>query len=460
MAKVTVEGTEIPGLLVVRVDVRTDERGWFKENWNRQAATAAGMPDLGPVQHNISFNSFVGVTRGVHAEPWDKLVGVATGRVFGAWVDLRDGPTFGRVVHRELDPATCVLVPRGVGNAFQVLADATAYTYLVNDHWRPDLTYAAVDVADPALDIPWPIPLDRAVLSEKDKQAPALADVTPFPAARPLVIGADGQLGRALLRAFPDALGVDRPQLDITDPAAVAAWPWRDHDVVLNAAAYTAVDRAETPDGRRDAWRINAEAPALLARETAARGVALVHYSTDYVFDGTVEEHVEDEPLSPLGVYGQSKAAGEIAVTANPQHYVLRTSWLVGDGPNFVRTMQRLAAEGVCPEVVDDQRGRLTFADELARATRHLVETKATFGTYHVTNGGPVTSWADIAKAVYEMSGRYGEDVRPVTTAHFLAGRDLAPRPAASALDLSSLRATGFEPEDAKAALERYLADQ
>ena len=166
------------------------------------------------------------------------------------------------------------------------------------------------------------------------------------------------------------------------------------------------MDLAETAEGRRDAWALNADAPAELARLAARHGFTLVHYSTDYVFDGSVAEHDEDEPLSPLGVYGQSKAAGELAVGAAPRHYLLRTSWVVGDGPNFVRTMARLADEGATPSVVSDQVGRLTFTDELARATRHLLEHDAPYGTYHVTNGGPAMSWADVAREVFAVRGR------------------------------------------------------
>ncbi len=105
---------------------------------------AAGMPDFGPVQNNVSFNSSAGTTRGIHAEPWDKYISVATGRIFCAWVDLRDGPTFGTVVTAEVDPSRAVFVPQGVGNGFQTLEPNTAYTYLVNDHYSPDGVYTSL----------------------------------------------------------------------------------------------------------------------------------------------------------------------------------------------------------------------------------------------------------------------------------------------------------------------------
>jgi dTDP-4-dehydrorhamnose reductase len=150
-------------------------------------------------------------------------------------------------------------------------------------------------------------------------------------------------------------------------------------------------------------------------------------------------------------------AAGDLAVATAPRHYVVRTSWVVGDGNNFVRTMQSLAQRGVSPSVVDDQIGRLTFTSELSRATAHLVSNEAPFGTYNVTNSGPAMSWADLARAVFERSGRSPDDVTGVSTADYSAGKGLAPRPAMSSLSLQKLRSSGFEPEDALIELGRYL---
>jgi dTDP-4-dehydrorhamnose 3,5-epimerase/reductase len=428
--------------------------------------TALGLPDFGPVQHNISFNAHRGATRGVHTEPWDKFVSVVTGKIFGAWVDMREGDTFGTVVTVEADPSVAIFVPRGVGNSYQALEAGTAYSYLVNDHWRAGTAYPALNLADPTVAIPWPIPLDEAEISDKDKATPFLEDVVAMAPKKTLIVGANGQLGRALQRDFPGADLVDLVEgegvtvLDVTDPAQVAAWPWGDYRLVLNAAAYTAVDAAEQPDGRRTAWAATAGAPATLATQAREHGFTLVHYSTEYVFDGTREPHTEDEPLSPLGVYAQSKAAGDIAVATAPRHYVLRTSWVVGEGKNFVRTMQQLAANGVSPSVVGDQVGRLTFTSELSRATRHLVDAGAAYGTYNTTNGGAPTSWHEVAQRVFELAGRDRGDVSSVTTEEYFAGKpDQAPRPLRSVMDLGKLEATGFVPEDAATALERYVAN-
>lgn len=455
--ELAVEKTSIPGLLVVRMPVHADARGWFKENWQREKMTALGLPDFGPVQNNVSFNGSRGATRGIHAEPWDKFVSVASGRVFGAWVDLREGDSFGATFTIEVTPEIGVFVPRGVGNSYQALDDDTAYTYLVNDHWRPGITYPALALDDPAAAIDWPIPLTQAEVSEKDRTNPTLDAVAPVAPRRPLIIGSKGQLGLALQQLLPQAVGVDRDELDITDPAAVAAWPWADHDLVINAAAWTAVDAAETPEGRAGCWAVNAHAPALLAAAARQHHLTLVHYSTDYVFDGTREVHDESESFSPLGVYGQSKAAGDLAVSTHAAHYVLRTAWVIGEGNNFVRTMAGLADRGVKPAVVADQIGRLTFADELARATVHLLDVGADHGTYHVSNGGEPTSWAEVAERVYEARGRQASDVTRVTTEEYAAGKEMAPRPLNSVFDLSRIRATGFEPRDQWEALADYL---
>lgn len=473
MSLPALETTPIPGLVVVRLDRRDDDRGFFKENWQREKMLAIGLPDFGPVQNNVSFNADRGVTRGIHTEPWDKFVSLATGRIFGAWVDMREGESFGATFTLEMDTSVAVFVPRGVGNSYQTLEDATSYTYLVNEHWRPGIAYPALALDDPSAAIAWPIPLAEAIISEKDQNNPALDPATAIAPKKTLVVGALGQLGRALHGAYPGADRVDLFEgegvtaLDLTDAEAVAAWPWHEYAVVLNAAAYTAVDAAETTEGRIAAWGANAIGPATLARLAREHHFTLVHVSSEYVFDGTAPldpGHTEDEPLSPLGVYAQSKAAGDIAVGLAPRHYLLRTSWVIGDGKNFVRTMQSLADKGVSPSVVEDQVGRLTFTDELVRAIRHLLDSQAPYGTYNLSNGGPAMSWREIAQAVFERCGRSADDVSGTTTAAYAEGvlaqgNPFAPRPLNSAMSLEKIRSTGFEPEDAVVALDRYLTD-
>lgn len=272
---------------------------------------------------------------------------------------------------------------------------------------------------------------------------------------RVCVLGAGGLLGRALTAALPDAVALGRAELDVGDAAAVAAHDFSGVDVVVNAAAHTAVDRAETEPAA--AWRANALGPAHLAAAAAAHGFVLVQVSTEYVFDGTADGPVPvDAPLAPLGVYGASKAAGELAVRAAPRAVVVRTSWLVGDGPGFVATMARLAADGVSPEVVDDQVGRPTFAADLAAALPALAGRGP--GTYHVTGGGEPVSWCGLAREVFARCGRDPGDVRAVSTAEYGATRPhLARRPANSVLDLAGLAGTGVATPDWRAGLDAHL---
>lgn len=476
--------TGIAGLKVVELAVHGDERGWFKENWQRAKMTALGVPDLRVVQNNISYNDSRGVTRGVHAEPWDKFVSVARGSVFGAWVDLREGSaTYGGTFTCTLDPSRAIYVPRGVGNSFQALEDGTAYTYLVDAHWSAELksTYTFVNLADPALGIDWPIPLSEATVSEADLAHPMLKDVVPMAPRRTLVTGCNGQLGRAV-RALAEERGLsawfdfcDVDSFDMSDPGAYSEYDWPLYGTVINCGAYTAVDGAETPEGRAAAWRANAMGPALLARTCSEHGITLVHVSSDYVFDGTAEVHDEDEPFSPLSVYGQTKAAGDIAVAGCLRHYIVRSSWVVGDGRNFVGTMKGLSDRVADPAdpldrvtVVDDQLGRLTFTRDMAEGIFHLLGYRegdaepsepAPHGTYDLTGSGPVESWAQIAARVFDLANGNGAAVAPVSTAEYYAsaGGPVAPRPEHSALDLSKIHAAGYAPRDWTESLSEYL---
>jgi len=450
--------TNIPGVVVFDLPVHGDNRGWFKENWQRQKMTALGLPDFGPVQNNISFNEKRGTTRGIHGEPWDKYVSVASGKIFGAWVDLREGESFGQVFTLEMDPSKAIYIPRGVANAFQTLEDNTVYTYLVNDHWSPDGKYSFLNLADETSAINWPIPLDEAELSEKDKNHPRLADVTPIPNKKTLVVGGLGQLGNALQAILPNAEFVDKDDFDMTDPEIYKTKNWRDYDTIINVAAYTAVDQAETPDGRRLAWEINAKSIAYLVKTANENNITFVHISSEYVFDGINEVHDENEQLSPLGVYAQTKAAGDIAASQAKKHYLVRTSWVIGEGNNFVRTMKGLAEKDVKPSVVDDQIGRLTFTKDLAEGIVYLLKTKPEFGTYNLSNTGDSVSWADIAKIVYEKSGKSADDVTPVSTEQYYEGKTgISPRPLQSTLKLDKIESVGFHPRDWREALDEYL---
>jgi dTDP-4-dehydrorhamnose reductase len=277
------------------------------------------------------------------------------------------------------------------------------------------------------------------------------------------VVGAGGQLGRALTALLPDAgfdaVALHRADLDVTDAGAIAAHDWSSVDVIVNAAAYTAVDRAETPEGRVAAWATNATAVGHLAVAATAHAATLVHISSEYVFDGAADGPIpEDAPLCPLSAYGSSKAAGDVAAALTPRHLVVRTSWVVGEGANFVRTMLGLAARGLSPAVVDDQVGRPTFAVDLAAGIAALLRAGVPSGTWNVTNDGESASWAEVARATFALAGRDPADVTTTTTAAYFADKpEAARRPLNSVLDLGRATAAGVALPPWRESLETYV---
>lgn len=177
MKQLTVREQTIPGLFEIGLEVHGDERGWLKENYQQEKLEAEGLPHFTIVQNTISFNREPGVTRGFHAEPWQKFISVATGSVLGAYLDLRTGSTFGRVVTIAITSETAVFVPAGVANAYQVTEPNTAYTYLQSGVWQPDGQYVSVNAFDPALAVSWPVPREQAIVSAKDQANSLLADI-------------------------------------------------------------------------------------------------------------------------------------------------------------------------------------------------------------------------------------------------------------------------------------------
>ncbi|RJQ42060.1 MAG: dTDP-4-dehydrorhamnose reductase [Gaiellales bacterium] len=250
-----------------------------------------------------------------------------------------------------------------------------------------------------------------------------------------LVIGAAGQLGHDLMEQLPadhEVTGVDIGEIDITDPASVArVFEAEGPGLVINSAAYTNVDGCETD--REAAWAVNAEGPGHVARACAEAGAALIHISTDYVFDGTAREpYREDAPVAPLGEYGRSKLAGEEAVRqALGRHLIVRTAWLFGThGHNFVKTMLRLGRERDELKVVNDQTGAPTYSGHLARAVKGLAETRLDDpGVYHMTGGGHCT-WYEFAAEIFRLAG-VEVGLKRTTAAEFASP---APRPAYSVL--------------------------
>lgn len=298
---------------------------------------------------------------------------------------------------------------------------------------------------------------------------------------RTLVTGANGQLGVAV-RKLAEKRGLfeffdftDRSEFDFSSIDEYNKIDWTLYGTVVNCGAYTAVDAAEAPEGRKAAWAANAYGPALLANVCAEYGITLVHISSDYVFDGTAEKHAEDEPFSPLGVYGQTKAAGDIAVTNCLKHYIVRSSWVIGEGENFVKTMAVLSDRCANPNdsinrvtVVNDQLGRLTFTEDMAEGIFWLLgyrrgdvepSNPCEYGIYNLTGSGRVASWADIAAKVFEYENGNANSVVRVSTTEYYANvkRPVSPRPVHSALVLDKLGAAGFQAPDWEVSLKAYL---
>lgn len=249
---------------------------------------------------------------------------------------------------------------------------------------------------------------------------------------RYLILGGGGMLGADLRRELPgrDVSAPSSAELDVRDAAAVLAAA-SDSEVVINAAAYTRVDDAETHEA--EAHAINAIGAENAARAAAEAGARFVQLSTDYVFDGTaVEPYREDAPRRPVGAYGRTKAEGEERVlAAHPSPYIVRTAWLYGSGGgNFARTMLRLAAERDTVSVVTDQVGQPTWTVDVSRQIATLLDVDAAPGIYHGTNGDN-TTWFGFARAVFERAGLDPERVLPTDSSAFAA---VAPRPAYSVL--------------------------
>lgn len=271
--------------------------------------------------------------------------------------------------------------------------------------------------------------------------------------------GAEGQLGRELQKrlAGTDLMATDLKELDITDAAAVADMiAAYQPDVVIHGAAWTQVDAAEEKQDL--AWKVNAIGTQNIALACRQVQASMVYVSTDYVFDGKLgRAYTEFDTVNPMSVYGKSKYAGEVlARQATDRLYVLRTAWLYGDGPNFVRTMLKLGQERDELQVVDDQNGCPTSAADLAETALRIMQT-GRYGTYHAVNSG-VTTWYGFAKKIFELAGNTRVKVSPVTTEQFVRP---APRPAYSPLDTRLLRlALGWSPRPWEQALAEYMGTE
>ena len=272
-----------------------------------------------------------------------------------------------------------------------------------------------------------------------------------------LILGAHGQLGTALQEIYPSALTADVNELDITNKSSVESYNWSNLKIIMNAAAYTNVDGAETSEGKVLARKVNDTAVGYLAETAAKNDLLLVHISTAYVFDGKKKMYTEEDEINPLGEYAKSKAAGDQQAAKAPKHYIIRTDSVIGQGKNFVRTMLSLAEKGIAPTVVSDQIIRPTFTDQLALGIKHLIDKRADYGIYNLTNEGEPVSWADFTREIFNEAD-VDLKVTDTTFAEYFAGKEgIAPRPLNSVLDLGKIEATGFTPADWHKSLKEYI---
>lgn len=453
--------TDIKGVRIIEPRVFHDARGYFFESFEERVFRRE-VADVHFVQDNESYSTGP-VVRGLHFQCGEhaqaKLVRVVEGRVLDVAVDLRAGsPTFGKHVAVELtdENKRQLFIPRGFAHGFAVLSEAAKFQYKCDNYYCPEAE-DGISYADPALGIDWRVDLKNAIVSDKDSSRPTLdewlkAQQPPERNAamsRILVTGAKGQLGCSLRRLAEndcrEFLFTDVEEMDITSAESInrVMEEFRP-DVVINCAAYTQVDRAESDSAI--ARKLNSEAPGLLANAAKKYSAHLIHLSTDYVFGQSVQNTPIEEttPTAPLGVYGITKLEGEEMVKAAGCSYtIIRTAWLYSEyGNNFVRTMLRLMSERSELKVVNDQTGTPTYAGDLAAAILKIAADPGRSNTYHYSNLGTAT-WYDFAREIQRLGGLDNCKVRPCTTAEYPTP---AARPSYSALSKDKIQhAFGFE---------------
>lgn len=278
-----------------------------------------------------------------------------------------------------------------------------------------------------------------------------------------LITGADGMLAKSVKKIFEqdnnyEIIYLNREQLDITNVRNVIKVMENEKpNYVINCAAYTDVNKAE--ENELEAERINSEGIRILATVSELYFSKFIHISTDYVFDGSLdlnESYKEDDITNPINVYGKTKLQGEEQIRKHEYNYILRTSWLFGDGNNFVNKMIELGNKYAEINVVSDQYGSPTFTDDLAQVIKEIIEKEIPFGTYHVTNQG-FTTWNKFAEKIFEYSGIECE-VNPITSKEFERNSEnKVKRPKNSKLDTSKILSQGIKIPDWEDALKRYL---
>lgn len=304
--------------------------------------------------------------------------------------------------------------------------------------------------------------LNNAELPRRDRDHRRLIEVYPVEPQKTLVVGAGGQLCLAL-RERLNAKGTvfaERADLDIESDRLDLALEWRTQDVIISAAAYAAVDTAETTSGRAEAWRTDAYGITNLARIAAKHDLTLLHVSSDYVFDGLGRTpYLESDPVCQLNVYRQTKAAADFVVSTVPRHYILRTLWVLGEGKIFVKTMASLARRGESPNVVNNQFGRPTVTHDLTHTIQHLIQAQCPFGIYNLTSSGLPSTWLNIARQVCKNLKADAYSLVRVMTENFRCSGVgfVAERTKYSNLDIVKIQSRNFWPISNEKFLDAYL---
>jgi len=459
--------TEIEGVVIVEPCVFEDNRGYFFESYNEKEFVCNGISNKF-VQDNQS-KSIYGVIRGLHCQLGEhaqaKLVRVLEGKVLDVAVDIRKGSkTFGKHVAVELSAENNrqLFIPRGFLHGFSVLSEKAIFAYKCDNLYCKSSEFG-IQYNDPKIGIDWKIPIDKVITSEKDKNSHKFQDIVDMYKKKEnrkkeniLITGGNGQLGMEISKLLPHAVVTSKKDLDITNEKAVLDFV-KSHsiDVIVNCAAYTAVDNAE--DDIEQVTKVNAEAPLYLSKSGVKK---IIHISTDYVFDGKgYKPYNTEDKTNPLSVYGKTKLMGEKAIYENTDIYaILRTSWLYSlNGKNFLKTMRTLGETKESINVVCDQIGTPTFAGDLAEViVNNIIPqlTKENSGIYHFSNEG-ACSWYDFSMEIMDQYRLKNCKVNPILSSDYPTK---ATRPFYSVLDKSKIKNTfGIEISHWKKGLEKCL---
>lgn len=441
--------TKIPGLLLIKQRSVPTTDGWFIENWHRGKMVVQGLPDFTPVQHNVTRVFARGVTRGLHAEPWDRFISLVGGRSFGAWVDLRQGAGFGKVVTQELTPSVAVFVPRGVANGHQVLENNTIFSYLMEQQWTEEASkqYASVNLFDPELGIQWPLSQAESLVVRRDQLTPKLAHATPLHERQTLLVGADTPLGHALAEEMPSARRVSVDDILAAERS----------DAGLDLSSFDTMVVAEGPLLRgvptapwtHRPWGDAVERAQRLTDVARRHHMRYVFVSQPPAFEGNSTEPDESANISLTSAAGQEAAVGELMAASVPRHLIIRSQWVTGQTTvGLVPDVADAARTGRTVEVPDGMYGRLTFADRLAAGIQHLLDTGSAAGTYNITGDGPASSLKDAVGAMLQLLGGSASSISTVPAPQCVGSNPLAIR---------RLKETGFRPGNAQLDMQDRL---